>query len=238
MTPGGQASGLVSSKAMFEIKICGINDLAAMDAALAAGADLVGLVFFPPSPRNVSLETGAKLAARARGKARVVALTVDAADDLLDGIAKSVAPDIFQLHGSESPARLAELRRRLGRPMMKAIPVAAAEDLKAATEYATVADRILFDARPPKNATRPGGHGRAFDWTLLAQVDRSKPMMLSGGLNPGNVAEAVRVVRPDAVDVSSGVEKSPGAKDPEKIRAFIANARAAAAALKSPERVP
>jgi phosphoribosylanthranilate isomerase len=221
---------------MLEIKICGINDLAGMDAALATGADLVGLVFFPPSPRNVSLEDGAKLAARARGKARVVALTVDANDLLLDGIAKSVAPDIFQLHGSEAPARVSELRQFLGRPMMKAIPIAGAEDLSAVSAYLPVADRILFDARPPKDATRPGGHGRAFDWTLLASVDRSKPMMLSGGLHPANVAGAIRLVRPDAVDVSSGVEKSPGVKDSEKIAAFIASARAAA--LKSPERVP
>lgn len=223
---------------MVEIKICGINDLAAIDAALNAGADLVGLVFFPPSPRNVSLAEGAKLAARARGKARVVALTVDADDRLLDAIARAVAPDIFQLHGSETPARVSELRQFLGRPTMKAIPVASAEDLSAVSAYLPAADRILFDARPPKDATRPGGHGRAFDWTLLANVDRSKPVMLSGGLHAGNVADAIRVVRPDAVDVSSGVERSPGVKDPEKIAAFVAGARAAAAALKSPERVP
>jgi phosphoribosylanthranilate isomerase len=222
---------------MLEIKICGINDLAAMDAALAAGADLVGLVFFPPSPRNLSLEEGAKLAARARGKARVVALTVDADDALLDAIAKSVAPDLFQLHGSESPDRLQALRARYGRPMMKAIPVAGAADLSAVSRYAG-ADRILFDARPPKDATRPGGHGRAFDWSLLAQVDRARPMMLSGGLNPENVAAAIQTVRPDAIDVSSGVEKRPGQKDADKIKAFVANARKAAAALQSPERVP
>jgi phosphoribosylanthranilate isomerase len=223
---------------MVEIKICGINDLAAMDAALAAGADLVGLVFFPTSPRNVSVAEGAKLVARARGKARVVALTVDADDRLLDDIAKAAAPDIFQLHGSESPARVSELGKRLGRPMMKAIPIASADDLKAVAPYVAVADRILFDARPPKDATRPGGHGRAFDWTLLAHIDRSKPVMLSGGLNPENVADAIRIVRPDAVDVSSGVEKAPGVKDPNKIESFVANGRAAAAALKSPERVP
>jgi phosphoribosylanthranilate isomerase len=223
---------------MIEIKICGINDLAAMDAALAAGADLVGLVFFPPSPRNVSLEVGGKLAARARAKARVVALTVDADDSFLDQIAKAAGPDIFQLHGSESPARVAELRGRLARPMMKAIPVASVADLQSVSSYAPVADRILFDARPPKDATRPGGHGRAFDWTLLARVDRTKPMMLSGGLNPENVADAIRVVCPDAVDVSSGVEMAPGVKDAKKIAAFVANGRAAAAALKSPERVP
>ena len=228
----------VPSKSMIEIKICGINDLAAMDAALAAGADLVGLVFFPPSPRNVSIAEGAKLAARARGKARVVALTVDADDRLLDEIAKAAAPDIFQLHGSESPARVSELGKRLGRPMMKAIPIASADDLKFVVPYAEIADRILFDARPPRDATRPGGHGRAFDWTLLAGIDRSKPVMLSGGLNPENVADAIRIVRPDGVDVSSGVEKAPGAKDAKKIVSFVANGRAAAAALKSPERVP
>jgi phosphoribosylanthranilate isomerase len=226
------------SKTMLETKICGINDLTAMDAALSAGADFVGLVFFPPSPRNVSLDQAAKLAARARGKARVVALAVNADDRLLDAIARSAAPDLFQLHGSESPTRVAELRQRLARPVMKAIAVADAEDLKAVAAYAAVADRILFDARPPKDAARPGGHGRAFDWELLARVDRTKPLMLSGGLNPGNVADAIRIVRPSAVDVSSGVETSPGVKDAAKIEAFIENARAAAAALKSPERVP
>jgi phosphoribosylanthranilate isomerase len=209
-----------------------------MDAALAAGADLVGLVFFPPSPRNVSLDQGAMLAARARDKARVVALTVDAGDELLDDIAESVSPDLFQLHGSESPARVTELHKRLGRPMMKAIPVAEEEDLDAVAIYAPVVDRVLFDARPPKNATRPGGHGRAFDWRILADVDRTKPVMLSGGLNPGNVAEAIRGVLPDAVDVSSGVEKSVGVKDAEKIKSFVVNARAAATALKSREGVP
>lgn len=222
---------------MVEIKICGIKDLAAMDAALAAGADFVGLVFFPPSPRNVSPEEGAALAARARGKAKIVALTVDADDRLLDAIAEKAAPDLFQLHGAETPARVTELRRRLSRPMMKAVPVAEADDLKAVPAYAAVADWILFDARPPKDATRPGGHGRAFDWNLIASVERTKPVMLSGGLAPDNVGAAIRTTRPDAVDVSSGVERGPGVKDPEKIRTFVANARAAAAALKSPERV-
>jgi phosphoribosylanthranilate isomerase len=216
---------------MLEIKICGINDLAAMDAALDAGADLVGLVFFPPSPRSVSLAEGVKLAARARGKALIVALTVDAEDGLLGEIAREVGPDLFQLHGGESPARTADVRQRFERPVVKALSVETAADLDFVPAYAAVADRILFDARPPKDATRPGGHGRAFDWSLLERVDRAKPIMLSGGLDPENVVAAIRVVRPDAVDVSSGVEKSPGVKDPEKIRAFIANARAAAAAL-------
>lgn len=218
----------VPSKAMVEIKICGIKDLSAMDAALKAGADMVGLVFFPPSPRSVSLGEGAALAARARGQARVVALTVDADDALLDGIAAQVKPDLLQLHGKETPARVSEVRKRTGIPVMKALPVAEAADLDVVPTYAAVAEKILFDARPPKDATRPGGHGRAFDWTLLAHVPRDKPIMLSGGLNPENVADAIRTVRPDAVDVSSGVEQSPGVKDAVKIAAFVNNARAAA----------
>lgn len=226
-----KAPKAVPSKAMVEIKICGIKDLSAMDAALKAGADMVGLVFFPPSPRNVSLVEGAKLAAHARGKALVVALTVDADDALLDGIAAQVAPDLLQLHGKETPARVSEVRSRTGIPVMKALAVAEASDLDAVPAYAAVAERILFDARPPRAATRPGGHGRAFDWTLLAHVPRSKPIMLSGGLDPENVASAIRTARPDAVDVSSGVEQSPGVKDPNKVAAFVANARAASAAL-------
>lgn len=216
---------------MLEIKICGIKDLAAMDAALGAGADLVGLVFFPPSPRSISLEEGATLAARARGRAQVVALTVDADDALLEGIAARVGPDLFQLHGGETPARTAEVRRQLGRAVMKALPVETAADLMSVPAYAAVADRILFDARPPKEATRPGGHGRAFDWTLLAHIERTKPIMLSGGLDPENVGAAIRTARPDAVDVSSGVEQRPGVKDAGKISKFVTNARAAASAL-------
>ena len=216
---------------MLEIKICGIKDLAAMDAALEAGADMVGLVFFPPSPRSVSLEEGAKLAARARGKALVVALTVDADDALVDAIKARVAPDMLQLHGQETPARVSEIRKRAGLPMIKALPVAEAGDLDVVPAYAAVAERILFDARPPRDATRPGGHGSPFDWTLLAHVARTRPIMLSGGLDPENVGAAIRTVRPDAVDVSSGVEKSPGVKDAEKIARFVANARAAGAVL-------
>jgi len=163
-----------------------------------------------------------------------VALTVDAEDALLDTIMARVAPDMLQLHGQETPARVSEVRKRSGVPIMKALAVAAAEDLDIAPAFAAVADQLLFDARPPRDATRPGGHGRAFDWTLLAQVDRTKPIMLSGGLDPDNVASAIRLVRPDAVDVSSGVEKSLGVKDPEKISAFVANARTASAALARP----
>jgi phosphoribosylanthranilate isomerase len=212
---------------MVEVKICGINEPRALDAALGAGADFVGLVIFPPSPRAVSTEQGARLAKRARGAARVVALVVDADDALLAAVAGDIAPDLLQLHGSETPARVAAIKARLGLPVMKAIAVAAAADLAAIPDYAAAADRLLFDARPPKDATRPGGHGRAFDWRLLADVPRPRPIMLSGGLNPENVAEAIRIVRPDAVDVSSGVESAPGVKDPARIRAFVAAARAA-----------
>jgi phosphoribosylanthranilate isomerase len=226
----------MSSKSMIEVKICGINDLVAMDAALDAGADLVGLVFFPPSPRAVTMGLAAKLAARARGRALVTVLVVDAGDKLLAEIIEHARPDLLQFHGAESAERVSAIRTRFGRPVMKAIAVAEAADLRIVPDYESVADRILFDARPPKDASRPGGHGRAFDWTLLAGLVRKKPMMLSGGLTPENVAEAIRIVRPDAVDVSSGVERAPGKKDPNKIRDFVKNARAAAATLGSQKR--
>ena len=160
-----------------------------------------------------------------------MALTVDAGDDLLDSIMAQAKPDMLQLHGHESPARVSEIRKRSGVPVMKALPVQAAEDLDIAPAFAAVADWLLFDARPPRDATRPGGHGRAFDWSLLDRLERTRPIMLSGGLDGDNVAYAIRVVRPDAVDVSSGVETAPGVKSPQKIRSFVANARAAAAAL-------
>lgn len=216
---------------MIEVKICGIKDLAAMDAALDAGADLVGLVFFPPSPRAVTMDLAMRLAARARGRALVTALVVDADDKLLAEIIEHAKPDLLQLHGAESKEHVAAIRTRFGRPVMKAIPVAEAADLRVVPDYEAVADRILFDARPPKDASRPGGHGRAFDWALLARLARKKPIMLSGGLTPDNVAEAIRIVRPDAVDVSSGVERAPGEKDAEKIGDFVKNARNAAAEL-------
>lgn len=210
------------------VKICGIKDLAAMDAALEAGADMVGLVFFPASPRNVTPAEAVELAARARGKVKVVALSVDADDRLIDVIEAGIAPDLYQLHGSETPARVGELRTRTKKPVMKAIPVASAADLAPLASYEAVADWILFDAKAPKDATRPGGHGHTFDWSLLTNVKRGKPMMLSGGINPANVAQAIEAVRPDAVDVSSGVESALGVKDRDKIFAFVRAARSAA----------
>ena len=215
----------------FEIKICGVRSPEALNAALAAGADLVGLVFFPPSPRHLSLDEGARLAALARTRARVAALTVDADDELLASIVEAVSPDLLQLHGHELPARAAEIRRRFGRPVMKAVGVADAADLDRARAYAGAADRILLDAKPPRNATRPGGNGLAFDWRLLAGLDLGGPVMLSGGLNAANVRRAIQVARPQGVDASSGVESAPGVKDPIRIASFVAAAREAARSL-------
>lgn len=213
---------------MLEVKICGIKDLGAMNAALSVGADLVGLVFFPPSPRAVTPLGGADLAAAARGRAMVTALVVDADDALLRDIMARVNPDLLQLHGSETPERVKAIRACFGKPVMKAVPVSSAADLSVVASYEAVADRILYDAKPPKDADRPGGHGLPFDWNLLGAVAHKKPVMLSGGLDPENVAEAIRIVRPDAVDVSSGVEDTPGVKNAAKIEAFVQRARAAA----------
>jgi phosphoribosylanthranilate isomerase len=211
------------------VKICGLSTPESLDAALSSGADMVGLVFFPKSPRNVSLNQARALAAQARGKAQVVALTVDADDQLLAAILDAASPDWLQLHGHESPERVAEIRARFGQPVMKALGIADKADLDRIAAYAPVADRLLFDAKPPKNAVLPGGNGLPFDWRLLAGLDAGFPAMLSGGLDPANVAEAIRLTGIGGVDVSSGVESAPGIKDPERIAAFVAAARAAAA---------
>ena len=168
-----------------------------------------------------------------RGRAQKVALTVDADDAMIDAIVAALAPDLLQLHGKEPPERVAALKRRLGLPVMKAIAVAERGDLAAVARYATVADRLLFDARAPRDATRPGGLGKPFDWRLLEDLDLAIPFMLSGGLDAGNVAEAVRITGAGAVDVSSGVERAPGEKDPDKIRAFVRAAREAQSAGQS-----
>ena len=196
-----------------------------LDAALESGADLVGFVFFPPSPRNLGLEAARMLGERVKGRAGKVALTVDAVDDTLFDIVEALKPDMLQLHGKETPQRVVQVRTRFGLPVMKALPIAERADLSPIREYAQVADRLLFDARPPKDATRPGGLGRRFDWMLLAGVNPGVPYMLSGGLDAGNVAEALRITRAPGVDVSSGVESAPGVKDVNKIREFIRAAR-------------
>src|ERR1700682_1694672 len=208
------------------VKICGLSTPETLDVALDAGADMVGFVFFPPSPRHLSLEIGRELGKRAKGRAIKVALTVDADDATLANIVEALQPDILQLHGKETVARLRDIKQASGLPVMKAIAVETAADLAALPGYAAVADRILFDARAPSEATRPGGLGAVFDWHVLENLDLKLPFMVSGGLNAGNVAEAVRVTRAGGVDVSSGVERTPGIKDPEMIRTFIRAARA------------
>ena len=210
-----------------KVKICGLTTEAALEAALAGGADYVGLVFFPPSPRNLTPEGARPLAARARGRARIVALMVDPDDALIDAVVASADPDLLQLHGEESPERVAEVRRRWAKPVMKAVKVETAQDAEAALRYRGVADLILFDARAPRDATRPGGHGAVFDWRALEDVKDKVAYMLSGGLTPDNVDEAIRVTGARMVDVSSGVEVRPGEKDPELIRRFLQAAKAA-----------
>lgn len=216
------------------VKICGLKTSEAMAAALDSRADYVGLVFFPPSPRYVTFDTAAALADQARGNSKIVALAVDADDALLDQIMNLVSPDMLQLHGSENPARVDELRGRYGCSVMKAIKVATAADAFQALAYAQAADLILFDAKPPKGAVLPGGNGVAFDWRLLDGIKDQVPFMLSGGLDAANVADAIRATDPLAVDVSSGVETAPGVKDPTLVRAFIAAVRAYAPEAQAP----
>ena len=211
------------------VKICGLRSEGALDAALEAGADMVGFVFFEPSPRHLAFDAARTLGKRVRGRAQKVALTVDADDALFAAVVEALQPDLLQLHGTEPPARVAALKKRFRLPVMKAIAVAAKGDLAAAAAYAPIADRLLFDARAPREATRPGGLGKAFDWRLLENLAPGVPFMLSGGLDAGNVGEALRITRAPGVDVSSGVERAPGEKDADKIRAFVCAARQAAA---------
>jgi phosphoribosylanthranilate isomerase len=208
------------------VKICGLSTRETLDVALGEAADMVGFVFFPPSPRHLGLEAARGLGEAVNGRAVKVALTVDADDATLAGIVEALKPDLLQLHGRESPARLRDIKRRFGLPVMKALAVETAADLAVLGEYRDVADRILFDARAPKEATRPGGLGAVFDWHVLENLDLALPYMVSGGLHAGNVAEAIRVTRAGGVDVSSGVERVAGVKDPDMIRAFIRAARA------------
>jgi phosphoribosylanthranilate isomerase len=208
------------------VKICGLSTRETLDVALQAGADMVGFVFFPASPRHISLNTARDLGRQARGRALKVALTVDADDATLANVVEALQPDILQLHGKETVARLRDIKQAFGLQIMKAIAVETPADLASLPGYAAVADRILFDARAPAEATRPGGLGAVFDWHVLENLDLKRPFMVSGGLHAGNVAEAVRVSRAGGVDVSSGVERAPGVKDPEMIRAFIRAARA------------
>ncbi len=212
---------------MTDVKICGLSTPETLEAAIAAGADYVGLVHFPKSPRHVTLEAAAALAAQASGRAMVVMLLVNPDEALVGRVAAEIGPDVVQLHGAETPQRVREIGARTGARTIKAIAVATREDAAAALDYRDAADLILFDAKPPKDAILPGGNGLAFDWNAICDVAGEVDYMLSGGLNPDNVAEAVRVTRAPAVDVSSGVESAPGIKDPALITAFIAAAKGA-----------
>lgn len=207
------------------IKFCGLSRPADIAAASAAGAAYVGFVFFPKSPRCVTPEAAAKLALEVPPGIAKVALVVDADDALLDEITSKVPLDMLQLHGQESPERVAEVRRRYGLPVMKAVGIADAGDLPALEAYGRVADQLLVDAKPPKQADLPGGNGLAFDWRLIAGRRWPVPWMLAGGLEAGNVAEAIRLTGARQVDVSSGVEAARGVKDAALIRAFAEAAR-------------
>lgn len=207
------------------VKICGLSTPATLDAALEAGADLVGFVHFRRSPRHVDLETGRSLSAQARGRAERVVLLVDPDDALLAAAVEALDPDWIQLHGRESPERVAAIRAATGRRVMKALGVADGTDLAGLSAYAASADRLLLDAKPPADAALPGGNGHAFDWDILAGTALPPGTLLSGGLDPGNVALALARTGLRAVDVSSGVETRPGEKSPERIAAFVRAAR-------------
>lgn len=213
------------------VKICGLKTPETLDAALDAGADMVGFVLFPPSPRHLGPEAARMLGERVKGRAKKVALSVDASDSDLAAVIDALKPDMLQLHGKEAPERVASVRSRFRLPVMKALPVETRADLSQIHIYAKVVDWLLFDGRAPHGATRPGGLGKTFDWQILEKLNPGVPFMLSGGLDAANLAEALRITRAPAVDVSSGVERAPGEKDPNKIRAFVFAARDADRAL-------
>ncbi len=209
-----------------KVKICGVRTPAILDAAVLNGADLVGLVLFAKSPRHLSVSEAHALANAARGRVRTVAVMVEPDDALIDNVADDIRPDILQLHGHESPARVATIKERTGLPVFKAIPVSASADVASASAYAEAADRIVFDAKASPGAVLPGGNGIAFDWSLLDTAPR--PFALSGGLDAGNVADAIRLTDASLVDVSSGVETAPGEKDADLIAEFSQAVRSAA----------
>lgn len=220
-----EAAGAAATMSEIEVKICGLSTEVTVDAALAAGADLVGFVHFAKSPRHVPMERGRALSRRAKGRAARVVLLVDPDDGLVEAAIAALDPDLIQLHGRETPDRVADIRRRSGRRVMKALGVAAPADLRTVAAYRDVADRLLLDAKPPPGADLPGGNGLAFDWSILDGSDLPAGTMLSGGLSPESVAEAIGRTGLQAVDVSSGVETLPGVKDPDRIAAFVAAVR-------------
>ncbi len=207
-----------------DVKICGLSDETTVSAAVEGGAAMVGFVFFPPSPRSLTVERAAELTKGVPGGVIRVGLVVDADDDRLAEIAANAGIDLLQLHGHETLERTREIRQRFGLPVMKVLPVHEAKDVSAAQAFEDVAERLMFDAKPPVGAARPGGNARTFDWSLLSGIDSKLPWMLAGGLTADNVGEAVKISGATAVDVSSGVEDAPGRKNVEKIRAFLAAA--------------
>ena len=209
------------------IKICGLSTPETVSAALASGADMVGFIFFPKSPRNVSVEQAARLRHAAVGRATAVAVSVDASDAGLDAIVSGMKPDMLQLHGHETPERVREVKARFGLPVMKAISIRERADLDQIAPFIGIADKFLLDAKAPQGSELPGGNGVSFDWTLLSALDPGLDYMLSGGLNAGNVAEALRVTHAPGLDVSSGVERKPGVKDIALIKKFFAATAAA-----------
>lgn len=210
-----------------DIKICGLKTPEALEAALAGGASHVGFIFFAKSPRWIEPAAAGGLRDTARGRAKAVAVTVDADDAFLDEIVAAMAPDMLQLHGKETPGRVAQVKARYSLPVMKALAVSEAGDLNKALAFAGVADRLLFDAKPPKGSELPGGNGVSFDWALLKALPVGTDYLLSGGLNAGNVGEALRLANPPGLDVSSGVESAPGVKDVGLIRGFFDAVRVA-----------
>jgi phosphoribosylanthranilate isomerase len=216
------------SRAMaLDIKICGLKTDKALAAALAGGASHVGFIFFAKSPRYVEPAEAGRLREAAHGKALAVAVTVDASDAFLDEIVARMQPDMLQLHGAETPERVAEVKARYGLPVMKALPLSEAADLERIRPFIGIADRFLFDAKPPKGSELPGGNGVAFDWRILAGLDAGVDYMLSGGLNAANIGDALQLATPPGIDISSGVESAPGVKDPALIEQFFRAVRAA-----------
>jgi phosphoribosylanthranilate isomerase len=214
---------------MLDIKICGLKTPEAIAAALDGGASHVGFIFFPKSPRNIAPAEAGALRRAARGRAQAVAVTVDADDAALEAIVAALSPDMIQLHGKETPERVAEVKARYGLPVMKAFSVSGAEDLGRIAPYRGAADRFLFDARPPAGSELPGGNGVSFDWSLLAALDPDVDYMLSGGLSAANVGDALSRANPPGLDISSGVESAPGVKDVGLIEQFFNAVRAAQA---------
>ncbi|PYE33125.1 phosphoribosylanthranilate isomerase [Rhizobium sp. PP-F2F-G38] len=204
-----------------DVKICGLKTAEAVDKAVALGANHVGFIFFEKSPRNIEPDDAARLADRIRGRAKIVAVTVDADNDTLDEIVSSLDPDILQLHGHETASRALDIRAIYGRPVMKAFSVREADDLRAVEAYIGIADKFLFDAKAPKGSDLPGGNGVPFDWTLLDALDAEVDYMLSGGLNAGNIREALQMTGARAIDISSGVESAPGVKDLGRMEEFF-----------------